>query len=76
MNYLLDTCTISQFVRGNRGVLEKLKNTPPTQIWVSTITLMELEYGLNINQERAVKIRPILQASVGCISVASYTITT
>ncbi|MEN9848927.1 MAG: hypothetical protein RL368_1667 [Pseudomonadota bacterium] len=72
MNYLLDTCTISQFVRGNRGVLEKLKSTPPQQIRVSTITLMELEYGLNINPERAVKIRPILQVFLNAVEILPY----
>jgi tRNA(fMet)-specific endonuclease VapC len=72
MNYLLDTCIVSQFMRGNPGVQERLKNTPPRQIWISSITRMELEYGLLINPQRAVKLRPVLQVFLNVVETLAY----
>jgi tRNA(fMet)-specific endonuclease VapC len=61
MKYLLDTCILSQFMRGNVGVLERLKSTPPEWIAVSTITCMEVEYGLRLNPQRASKLKPVIE---------------
>ena len=55
MKYLLDTCILSHFMRGHSVVLERIKNTPPTQIAVSTVTCMEIGYGLQLNPQRAIK---------------------
>jgi tRNA(fMet)-specific endonuclease VapC len=30
MKYLLDTCTVSDFVKGHPNVLARVKDTPPT----------------------------------------------
>jgi len=46
MNYLLDTCVISDFVKGEKNTLFKLKNTSPSELAVSSITVMEIQYGL------------------------------
>ncbi len=62
MKYLLDTCTISQWVCGNTGVLQQLKTIPPEQINISAITDMEVEYGLKINPQRAAKIYPVMNS--------------
>ena len=48
MRYLLDTCIISDFIKGEVGTT-RLKQTPPSDIAVSAITVMELNYGLAIN---------------------------
>jgi tRNA(fMet)-specific endonuclease VapC len=53
MNYLLDTCTVSDFVRGHPNVLARIKGTAPGLIAVSAITRMEIEFGLRLNPERA-----------------------
>lgn len=44
MRYLLDTCTVSDFVKGQPGVLARIKATPPNLIAISTLTRMEIEY--------------------------------
>jgi tRNA(fMet)-specific endonuclease VapC len=62
MKYLLDTCTVSDFVKGQPNVLARVKGTPPTLITVSTLTRMEVEYGLALNAERARKLAPVLNA--------------
>ena len=52
MKYLLDTCTVSDFVKGQPGVLARMKATAPNQIVVSSITRMEIDYGLALNSAR------------------------
>jgi tRNA(fMet)-specific endonuclease VapC len=60
MKYLLDTCTVSDFVKGQPKVLARIKATPPHLICVSAMTRMEVDYGLALNAERARKLAPIL----------------
>ncbi len=62
MKYLLDTCTVSDFVEGQRKVLARVKATPPNLIAVSALTRMEVDYGLALNAERAKKLAPMLDA--------------
>ncbi|WP_277882653.1 hypothetical protein [Oscillatoria sp. FACHB-1406] len=42
MRYLLDTCVISDFIKQEPGTQTRLQQTPPTDIAVSSITVMEL----------------------------------
>lgn len=72
MKYLLDTCCISDFLKNDVHTVNRLKNTPPFEIAVSSITLMELEYGLLHNPDRAKKLRPLTQALVSSIIVLDY----
>ena len=58
MTYLLDTCVISDFIRGEPKVVSKMLSLPPNAIAVSTISRMEVEYGLSLNEERAKNLRP------------------
>lgn len=46
MRYLLATCVISDFIKGEAGTTAKLKQTSPIDIAISTVTVMELRYGL------------------------------
>lgn len=73
MKYLLDTCIISQFVRGNAGVLQKFKIIPPEKISISAITYMEVEYGLKINPQRTAKIYPIMNSLFTVVKIVPYT---
>lgn len=68
MKYLLDTCTVSDFVKGVPAVLARLKATPPDLIAVSALTRMEIDYGLAINRDRARKIEPLLDAFFSVIA--------
>ncbi|BAU07768.1 hypothetical protein FIS3754_37030 [Fischerella sp. NIES-3754] len=56
MGYLLDTCVVSDFVKGENNTLKRLKSSSPHEIFISSITVMEVKYGLAINPERAIKI--------------------
>lgn len=60
--YLLDTCVISDFVKGEKGTLEKIKKFfPPQEIAVSSITVMEINHGLSINPQKAKKLVLLLK---------------
>ncbi|MEO1209993.1 MAG: type II toxin-antitoxin system VapC family toxin [Cyanobacteria bacterium J06638_20] len=60
MRYLLDTCVISDFIKGEIGTTVRLRQTPPVDIAISAITVMELRYGLILNPQRAQKIEPVI----------------
>lgn len=67
MMYLLDTCTVSDFIKGQPNVLARVKATPPNLIAVSALTRMEVDYGLALNVERARKLAPLLDAFFSAI---------
>jgi tRNA(fMet)-specific endonuclease VapC len=72
MRYLLDTCVISDFIKGEPGTQARLKQTPPTDIAVSVITVMELRYGLLINPQRAQKVEPAISSFLASVTVLSF----
>jgi tRNA(fMet)-specific endonuclease VapC len=72
MKYLLDTCTVSDFVKGQPNVLSRVKATSPSLIAVSALTRMEVEYGLALNAERAKKLMPILDSFFSNIATLPF----
>ena len=73
MKYLLDTCVISDFVKGNESVLTRIKQTPPNELVISTVTVMEIEYGFKLNPARAKKIQTVMEALLSTIHILPYT---
>ena len=65
MAYLLDTCTVSDFVKGDESTIKQLKAKSPIQIKVSAITAYELNYGLEKNPRIKTTIR---EAVLGFLS--------
>lgn len=72
MNYLLDTCVLSDFVRGETNTLSRLKSTPPALIAVSSITAMEVEFGLALDAVRARKLAPVMHALLRTVTILPY----
>lgn len=72
MKYLLDTCTVSDFVKGQPGVMARIKATSPKQIVVSSLTRMEIDYGLALNSERARKLAPMLDAFFSVVGTVPF----
>ena len=72
MKYLLDTCTVSDFVKGQPKVLARVKDTSPNLIAVSALTRMEVAYGLALNVERAKKLAPVLDAFFSTIATLAF----
>lgn len=72
MKYLLDTCTFSDFVKGQPKVMARIKETAPNLITVSSLTRMEVAYGLALNFERARKLAPVLEAFFATITTLPF----
>lgn len=72
MKYLLDTCIISYFVRGEQNVLARIKTALPRDLCISSITLMEIEYGLLLNPTRAKKLKPVIHSFIENINVLQF----
>jgi len=72
MKYLLDTCTISDFVKGHSGVMARIKALSPKQIVVSALTRMEIDYGLALNSDRARKLAPMLDAFFSVVGTVPF----
>ena len=72
MNYLLDTCVVSDFFKKIPSVVDHFKEISPEKIHISSITVMELEYGLKLNPGRAKSIRPLWSELSKYIHVIPY----
>jgi tRNA(fMet)-specific endonuclease VapC len=72
VQFLLDTCTISDFVKGDVNTLAQIKLRSPVEIAVSALTLMEVRYGLLINPGKAKKIQPIIDELFDSISIIPF----
>jgi tRNA(fMet)-specific endonuclease VapC len=70
--YLLDTCILSLFARGHQLVLTRVKQTPPENVGLSAVTVMEIEYGLALNPARAARLRPVLSAFISAVTIIDY----
>ena len=69
MKYLLDTCCVSDFIKGNENTMMKIKSSAPTNIAISSITTMEIAYGLQLNPDRTKKIKPLLNDFLSCVRI-------
>ncbi|MFM7226370.1 MAG: type II toxin-antitoxin system VapC family toxin [Betaproteobacteria bacterium] len=72
MRYLLDTCTVSDFVRGHPNVLQVMTQKDPAVLSVSAITRMEIDFGLALNPARAAKLVPLLDDFFSVVSTLGF----
>ncbi len=72
MGYLLDTCAVSDFVKGEKNTLIKIKSIFPSEIFVSSLTVMEIKYGLAINPGKAVKIKSLIETFLSSATVLNF----
>jgi tRNA(fMet)-specific endonuclease VapC len=72
VKYLLDTCVLSDFARGDAGSLVRIKATPPALIGISSVTVMEVEFGLALDPVRARKLAPVMHALLAAVEILPY----
>ncbi|OCQ93059.1 twitching motility protein PilT [Limnothrix sp. PR1529] len=72
MRYLLDTCVISDFIKGDAATIFRFQNTSPTDIAISAITVMELRYGLAINPQRSSKVEPVITSILSSVTILPF----
>ena len=70
MRYLLDTCVLSDFVKGDINTIRKIKNCSPSELAISVLTIMEIEYGtLLIPGRRSFSIKKIITDLIKAIKI-------
>jgi tRNA(fMet)-specific endonuclease VapC len=72
MRYLLDTCVISDFIKGEPNTLVRLKQTQSSDLGVSSITVMELHYGLALNPKFAQKAKPLITSFLTTVIIIPF----
>ena len=72
MSYLLDTCVLSDFARGEANTLARVKATSPTLLSISSVTAMEIEFGLALDPVRARRLAPVMRALIDAMTVVPY----
>lgn len=72
MNYLIDTCVVYDFFKKNPQVIKNFEEKSPKQIHISSITVMEIEYGLFLHKEREKKIRPLWEQLLKYIKIVPF----
>ncbi|PCJ23766.1 MAG: VapC toxin family PIN domain ribonuclease [Rickettsiales bacterium] len=70
--YLLDSCAISDFMKGDKNTSEKLKSILPSEIYTSTITQMEIQYGLIRRFDHSHRYFGILEDFLSAITVLPF----
>lgn len=59
-------------MRGEPHTLERVKATPPALVAVSTITVMEIEFGLALDASRARRLAPLMHTVLEAVTVLPY----
>lgn len=72
MIYLLDTCVISDFARGDVSTQQRFKHQAPLDLALSSVTVMEIQYGLKLNPAKAKKIQPIIEQLLSSLNVIRF----
>ncbi len=70
MKYLLDTNTVSYYLRGTPATVRQIQGHKPAALAVSAITLMELTYG--VERRRSVTLTTAVQGFVSAIAVLPF----
>lgn len=69
--FVLDTCTVSDFLKHiDPGLNRKILNIPPQHIFISALTVDEMEYGLSRNPVKAKQYRPLVLEFLAQIGAA------
>lgn len=70
--YLLDTCTLSDFFKGDSRTRARIQLTQPIQVAVSTVTVMEIRYGFELNPSIKKKFQSSFEAFLTVSETISF----
>ena len=74
MAFLLDTCTISDYIKGDRSTIHRLRQEKPFDIYISTLTVFEIDFGLQLKPSLIKKIRPQLEIIYRKVEIIDFSI--
>lgn len=72
MIYLLDTCTLSDYLKKESNTIKRFHRTKPHDICFSSITIFEIDYGLQLKPSLITKINPQLQAIYQKVKIINF----
>ncbi|MDJ0679924.1 MAG: PIN domain-containing protein [Xenococcaceae cyanobacterium MO_167.B52] len=72
MIYLLDTCTLSDYLKKESNTIKRFHRTKPHDICLSSITIFEIDYGLQLKPSLITKINPQLQAIYQKVKIINF----
>lgn len=72
MIYLLDTCTLSDYLKKESNTIKRFHQTKPYNICLSSITIFEIDYGLQLKPSLITKINPQLQAIYQKVKIINF----
>lgn len=73
MKYLLDTCVVSDFVKGDENTFQRILTVSPSDIAISTITVMEIYYGLLLNTMCSRSLKSMIDDFLKLVSILPFT---
>lgn len=70
MKFLLDTCAVSDYLRGVEPVVQRIQRVRPSDVAISAVTVMELRYGATRRQSP--KLTASVEAFLSDISILTF----
>ncbi len=74
MTYLLDTDTISFYVKRHPNVLKHFSQVDRSEIVISSVSTMEVEYGFMLNPQSRQRYESIFQQLIGEVQLTDFTV--
>jgi tRNA(fMet)-specific endonuclease VapC len=70
VKFLLDTCAVSDYLRGVDSVVQRIQKIRPSDVAISAVTVMELRYGATRRQSP--KLTASVEAFLSGISILTF----
>jgi tRNA(fMet)-specific endonuclease VapC len=70
VKFLLDTCAVSDYLRGVDSVVQRIQKVRPSDVAISAVTIMELRYGATRRQSP--KLTASVEAFLSGISILTF----
>jgi tRNA(fMet)-specific endonuclease VapC len=70
VKFLLDTCAVSDYLRGVDSVVQRIQKVRPSDVTISAVTVMELRYGATRRQSP--KLTASVDAFLSGISILTF----
>lgn len=70
MKFLLDTCAVSDYLRGVEPVVQRIQRVRPSDVAISAVTVMELRYG--VTRRQSPKLTASVEAFLSDISILTF----
>jgi tRNA(fMet)-specific endonuclease VapC len=70
VKFLLDTCAVSDYLRGVEPVVQRIQKVRPSDVAISAVTVMELRYGATRRQSP--KLTASVEAFLSGISILTF----